>query len=77
MAQLDRQRRGPARARPPAGEHGRGGRSRQGRGPGLACEDILGSYGGRPHWGKMHALDAAALRPAPPLLRLRGPARPP
>lgn len=31
-----------------------------------ACEDILGSYGGRPHWGKMHALDAAALRPRYP-----------
>ncbi|MFI6942459.1 D-arabinono-1,4-lactone oxidase [Streptomyces sp. NPDC050418] len=28
-----------------------------------ACEDILGSYGGRPHWGKMHTLDADALRP--------------
>jgi len=28
-----------------------------------ACEDILGSYGGRPHWGKMHTLGAAALRP--------------
>ncbi|WP_406863797.1 D-arabinono-1,4-lactone oxidase [Streptomyces sp. HUAS MG47] len=28
-----------------------------------ACQDILGGYGGRPHWGKMHDLDAAALRP--------------
>ncbi|WP_042364903.1 D-arabinono-1,4-lactone oxidase [Streptacidiphilus neutrinimicus] len=28
-----------------------------------ACQDILSSYGGRPHWGKMHDLDAAALRP--------------
>ncbi|MDR3082581.1 MAG: FAD-linked oxidoreductase, partial [Streptomyces sp.] len=28
-----------------------------------ACEDILGSYGGRPHWGKMHTLDAESLRP--------------
>ncbi|MEU8758802.1 D-arabinono-1,4-lactone oxidase [Streptomyces sp. NPDC048659] len=28
-----------------------------------ACQDILGSFGGRPHWGKMHDLDAAALRP--------------
>jgi FAD-linked oxidoreductase len=28
-----------------------------------ACQSILGSYGGRPHWGKMHDLDAAALRP--------------
>ncbi|WP_254878627.1 D-arabinono-1,4-lactone oxidase [Streptomyces sp. NA04227] len=25
------------------------------------CEDILGSVGGRPHWGKMHRLDAAEL----------------
>ncbi|MFB7599653.1 D-arabinono-1,4-lactone oxidase [Streptomyces sp. NPDC056160] len=31
-----------------------------------ACEDILGSYGGRPHWGKMHSLDAATLRPRYP-----------
>ncbi|MFF9428656.1 D-arabinono-1,4-lactone oxidase [Streptomyces sp. NPDC014746] len=28
-----------------------------------ACEAILGSYGGRPHWGKMHGLDAGLLRP--------------
>ncbi|HEY9373535.1 D-arabinono-1,4-lactone oxidase [Streptomyces sp.] len=28
-----------------------------------ACQDILGGYGGRPHWGKMHELDAAELRP--------------
>ncbi|MBD0711515.1 MULTISPECIES: D-arabinono-1,4-lactone oxidase [unclassified Streptomyces] len=27
-----------------------------------ACEDILGSYGGRPHWGKMHTLGAGSLR---------------
>ncbi|MFG2334854.1 D-arabinono-1,4-lactone oxidase [Streptomyces sp. NPDC048604] len=27
-----------------------------------ACQDILGGYGGRPHWGKMHDLDAAELR---------------
>ncbi|BAU81471.1 L-gulonolactone oxidase [Streptomyces laurentii] len=27
-----------------------------------ACQDILGGYGGRPHWGKMHDLDAAGLR---------------
>ncbi|MEV0447868.1 D-arabinono-1,4-lactone oxidase [Streptomyces sp. NPDC050600] len=27
-----------------------------------ACEEILGSFGGRPHWGKMHQLDAATLR---------------
>ena len=26
------------------------------------CEDVLGATGGRPHWGKMHRLDAAALR---------------
>ncbi len=26
-----------------------------------ACEDILGAAGGRPHWGKMHRLDAAEL----------------
>ncbi|MFE0701038.1 D-arabinono-1,4-lactone oxidase [Streptomyces sp. NPDC058872] len=31
-----------------------------------ACQDILGSYGGRPHWGKMHDLDAADLRPRYP-----------
>ncbi|MFI1809069.1 D-arabinono-1,4-lactone oxidase [Streptomyces sp. NPDC020422] len=31
-----------------------------------ACEEILGSFGGRPHWGKMHQLDAAALRPRYP-----------
>ncbi|MFP3986282.1 D-arabinono-1,4-lactone oxidase [Streptomyces sp. E11-3] len=31
-----------------------------------ACEDILGAYGGRPHWGKMHTLDAEALRPRYP-----------
>ncbi|CAM5678669.1 L-gulonolactone oxidase [Streptomyces tanashiensis] len=28
-----------------------------------ACESILGTYGGRPHWGKMHELDAERLRP--------------
>ncbi|MFJ8433991.1 D-arabinono-1,4-lactone oxidase [Kitasatospora sp. NPDC094019] len=28
-----------------------------------ACQDILSAYGGRPHWGKMHDLDATALRP--------------
>ncbi len=28
-----------------------------------ACQSILGAYGGRPHWGKMHDLDATALRP--------------
>lgn len=27
-----------------------------------ACQDILGGYGGRPHWGKMHDLGAAELR---------------
>ena len=27
-----------------------------------AVEQIMLSYGGRPHWGKMHTLDAAALR---------------
>ncbi|GLZ81539.1 FAD-linked oxidoreductase [Actinorhabdospora filicis] len=27
-----------------------------------AMEDILGAAGGRPHWGKLHRLDAAALR---------------
>jgi L-gulono-1,4-lactone dehydrogenase len=26
-----------------------------------ACYDILGAAGGRPHWGKMHGLDAAGL----------------
>ncbi|XIE77715.1 D-arabinono-1,4-lactone oxidase [Streptomyces sp. SBR177] len=31
-----------------------------------ACEEILGGYGGRPHWGKMHTLDAEALRPRYP-----------
>ncbi|MFE0646385.1 D-arabinono-1,4-lactone oxidase [Streptomyces sp. NPDC058877] len=31
-----------------------------------ACQDILGSYGGRPHWGKMHDFDAADLRPRYP-----------
>lgn len=29
-------------------------------------EDILGAAAGRPHWGKMHRLDAAALRPRYP-----------
>ncbi|MFD7978441.1 D-arabinono-1,4-lactone oxidase [Streptomyces sp. NPDC059071] len=28
-----------------------------------ACEDILAAHGGRPHWGKMHGLDAERLRP--------------
>lgn len=28
-----------------------------------ACEDILAAFGGRPHWGKMHTLDAERLRP--------------
>ncbi|MBF9073139.1 D-arabinono-1,4-lactone oxidase [Streptacidiphilus fuscans] len=27
-----------------------------------ACQSILGSFGGRPHWGKMHSLDADVLR---------------
>lgn len=27
----------------------------------LAVEDILRGFGGRPHWGKLHTLDAAAL----------------
>lgn len=27
-----------------------------------ACEDVFGAAGGRPHWGKMHRLDAATLR---------------
>ncbi|WP_353953425.1 D-arabinono-1,4-lactone oxidase [Knoellia sp. S7-12] len=27
-----------------------------------ACEDVLGAVGGRPHWGKMHRLDAVVLR---------------
>jgi len=31
-----------------------------------AMQDILGAAGGRPHWGKMHDLDAAALRPRYP-----------
>ncbi|MGW0119496.1 D-arabinono-1,4-lactone oxidase [Streptomyces sp. NPDC003327] len=31
-----------------------------------ACSAILGAYGGRPHWGKMHGLDAEALRPRYP-----------
>lgn len=31
-----------------------------------SMEDILGAAGGRPHWGKMHRLDAAALRPRYP-----------
>ncbi len=26
------------------------------------CEDVLGAVGGRPHWGKMHRLDAAGMR---------------
>ncbi|RHW25993.1 FAD-binding protein [Nocardioides immobilis] len=26
------------------------------------CEDVLGDAGGRPHWGKMHRLDAAEMR---------------
>lgn len=26
------------------------------------CEDVLGSVGGRPHWGKMHRLDATGMR---------------
>ena len=30
---------------------------------GLHCavEEIMAGFGGRPHWGKMHTLDAAAL----------------
>ncbi|MGW4158259.1 D-arabinono-1,4-lactone oxidase [Streptomyces sp. NPDC004788] len=28
-----------------------------------ACQDILAGFGGRPHWGKMHDLDAGLLRP--------------
>jgi len=31
-----------------------------------AFESIAASVGGRPHWGKMHSLDAAALRPLYP-----------
>jgi L-gulonolactone oxidase len=27
-----------------------------------ACEDLLKSFDGRPHWGKMHSLDGAALQ---------------
>jgi FAD/FMN-containing dehydrogenase len=27
-----------------------------------AVEEIMTGFGGRPHWGKMHTLDAAALR---------------
>ncbi|MHB8451903.1 MAG: D-arabinono-1,4-lactone oxidase, partial [Mycobacteriales bacterium] len=27
-----------------------------------AAEEILVAAGGRPHWGKLHTLDAAALR---------------
>ncbi|WP_318240763.1 D-arabinono-1,4-lactone oxidase [Janibacter melonis] len=30
------------------------------------CEDVLGAADGRPHWGKMHRLDASALRPLYP-----------
>jgi len=26
------------------------------------CEDVLGAAGGRPHWGKMHRLDATGMR---------------
>lgn len=26
------------------------------------CEDVLGAVGGRPHWGKIHRLDATGLR---------------
>ena len=26
------------------------------------CEDVLGAVGGRPHWGKIHRLDAAGMR---------------
>ncbi len=26
------------------------------------CEDVLGSVGGRPHWGKMHRLEATGMR---------------
>jgi L-gulonolactone oxidase len=33
----------------------------------LAVEQILLRYGGRPHWGKLHTLDAARLRPRYPL----------
>ena len=31
-----------------------------------AFEGIVAEVGGRPHWGKMHSLDAAALRPLYP-----------
>jgi FAD-linked oxidoreductase len=31
-----------------------------------ACQRILAEYGGRPHWGKMHTLTAAELRPRYP-----------
>jgi L-gulonolactone oxidase len=33
----------------------------------LGVQDILLSCGGRPHWGKLHSLDAARLRPRYPL----------
>jgi len=33
-----------------------------------AVERIMADYGGRPHWGKMHGLDAGALRRVYPLL---------
>ena len=29
-------------------------------------EEIFRAYGGRPHWGKIHTLDAEALRPLYP-----------
>jgi L-gulonolactone oxidase len=32
-----------------------------------AVEAIAGSVGGRPHWGKLHGLDAAGLRTRYPL----------
>jgi L-gulonolactone oxidase len=33
----------------------------------LGVQDVLLSCGGRPHWGKLHSLDAARLRPRYPL----------
>ncbi|MGO8609136.1 D-arabinono-1,4-lactone oxidase, partial [Rhizobium johnstonii] len=31
-----------------------------------ALEEVLLAHDGRPHWGKMHTLDAASLRPRYP-----------
>ncbi len=42
-----------------------------------ALEAIAGEVGGRPHWGKLHGLDAGALQHAVPAVRrVRGAARP-